>query len=67
VIASTAGSTGTIARERPGLTGLTLSRIAGAMAYASPSIFGDAFRRWTGLSPTAFRCREGLAFRATSD
>jgi AraC-like DNA-binding protein len=56
-----------MARELLDLTDLPVNEIAGAMAYASPGIFGDAFRRWTGLSPTAFRCREGLAFRATSD
>jgi AraC-like DNA-binding protein len=56
-----------MARELLDLTDLPVNEIAGALAYASPSVFADAFRRWTGLSPTAFRRREGLAFRPASD
>lgn len=48
-----------MARELLDLTDLPVSEIGTALAYASPSVFTDAFRRWSGLSPTAFRRREG--------
>lgn len=45
------------ARELLDLTDLPVSEISAALAYASPTVFADAFRRWSGLSPTAFRHR----------
>jgi AraC-like DNA-binding protein len=51
------------ARELLDLTDLPVSEISTALAYASPSVFADAFRRWSGLSPTAFRRREAPAPR----
>ncbi|MFN4142805.1 helix-turn-helix transcriptional regulator, partial [Aestuariivirga sp.] len=44
-----------LARELLDLTDLPVSEIGTALAYASPSVFADAFRRWTGLSPSAWR------------
>lgn len=32
-----------------------VEEIAGLLGYSDPSNFGRAFRRWTGLSPTAWR------------
>ena len=45
------------ARELLDLTDLPVSEISATLAYASPSVFADAFRRWSGLSPMAFRRR----------
>lgn len=36
-------------------TGHSVEWIAAALGYGDPSNFGRAFRRWTGLSPTAWR------------
>ena len=43
------------AREYLELTDLPMSEISAALAYASPGVFAEAFRRWSGLSPTAWR------------
>ncbi len=43
------------ARECLALTDLPVSEISTALAYASPGVFAEAFRRWSGLSPTAWR------------
>ena len=43
------------AREYLELTDLPVSEISAALAYASPGVFAEAFRRWSGLSPTAWR------------
>ena len=32
-----------------------------ALAYAPPSVFADAFRRWSGLTLTEWRRRHGHA------
>jgi AraC-like DNA-binding protein len=45
------------ARELLDLTDLPVSEISAALAYASPNVFAEAFRRRSGLSPTAFRRR----------
>lgn len=45
------------AREYLDLTDLPVSEISAALAYASPGVFAEAFRRWSGLSPTAWRRR----------
>jgi AraC-like DNA-binding protein len=44
------------ARELLALTDLPVGEIADALAFASHSAFGQAFRRWSGTSPTAWRC-----------
>ncbi len=49
------------ARELLDLTDLPVSEISNALAYASPGVFADAFRRWSGLSPMAFRTRNAPA------
>lgn len=46
-----------VARELLDLTDLPVSDIGTALAYASPSVFADAFRRWSGLTPTEWRRR----------
>lgn len=43
------------AREYLDLTDLPVSEIGAALAYASPGVFAEAFRRLSGLSPTAWR------------
>jgi AraC-like DNA-binding protein len=44
------------ARELLAFTDLPIGEIAAAIAFASHSAFGQAFRRWSGMSPTAWRC-----------
>jgi AraC-like DNA-binding protein len=53
-----------MARELLDLTDLPVSEIGTALAYASPSVFSDAFRRWSGLSPLAFRRRNASRLQA---
>lgn len=48
-----------MAKELLDLTDLPVSEIGTALAYASPSVFADAFRRWSGLTPTEWRRRHG--------
>jgi AraC-like DNA-binding protein len=43
------------ARELLALTDLAVGEIAAALAFASHSAFDQAFRRWSGTSPTAWR------------
>lgn len=43
------------ARELLAHTRYSVDRIALELGYQDPSNFGRAFRRWTGLSPTAWR------------
>jgi AraC-like DNA-binding protein len=52
-----------MARELLDLTDLPMSEISATLAYASPNVFAEAFRRWSGLSPTAFRRRLSAAGR----
>lgn len=47
------------ARELLALTDLPVGEIAHALAFASHSAFGQAFRRWSGTSPTAWRRAAG--------
>jgi AraC-like DNA-binding protein len=47
-----------MARELVELTDLPIADINSALAYSSSSAFHDAFRRWSGTSPMAWR--EGL-------
>lgn len=46
-----------MAREFLDLTDLPVSDIGAALAYASPGNFSDAFHRWSGVSPRAWRLR----------
>ena len=48
-----------MAKELLHLTDLPVSEIGTALAYASPSVFADAFRRWSGLTPTEWRRQHG--------
>jgi AraC family transcriptional regulator len=41
--------------------GMSVKVVAGRMGFATPSSFGYAFRRATGLSPSAYRARPGKA------
>jgi len=38
-------------------TGLTVNAIAGQLGYADARSFRTAFRRWSGMTPAAFRSR----------
>ncbi len=44
-----------LARQMLADTGQSVSRIAFDLGYDDPSNFGRAFRRWTGVSPGAYR------------
>ena len=48
-----------LARQLLGNTAMSVSQIAAALNYAETSAFTRAFRRWTGLSPTAWQARSG--------
>jgi AraC-like DNA-binding protein len=56
-----------MARELLDFTDLPVSEIGTALAYASPSAFTDAFRRWSGLPPIAFRRRNDPLRGATAN
>jgi AraC-like DNA-binding protein len=45
----------TVAREFLEMTRLPVGDISAALAFASHSAFDQAFRRWSGTSPTAWR------------
>jgi AraC-like DNA-binding protein len=45
----------TVARELLEMTHLPIGEISAALAFASHSAFDQAFRRWSGTSPTAWR------------
>lgn len=45
----------TVAREFLEMTRLPVGEISAALAFASHSAFDQAFRRWSGTSPTAWR------------
>jgi AraC-like DNA-binding protein len=45
----------TVAREFLDMTRLPVGEISTALAFASHSAFDQAFRRWSGTSPTAWR------------
>jgi AraC-like DNA-binding protein len=47
----------TVAREFLDMTHLPVGEISAALAFASHSAFDQAFRRWSGTSPTAWRRR----------
>ncbi|MDP3749534.1 MAG: AraC family transcriptional regulator [Phenylobacterium sp.] len=44
-----------LARRLLQAPGSAIGEVAGALGYAEHAVFTRAFRRWTGLSPTAFR------------
>jgi AraC-like DNA-binding protein len=49
----------TVAREFLEMTRLPIGEISAALAFASHSAFDQAFRRWSGTSPTAWRRASG--------
>lgn len=49
-----------VACELLSLTQLDIGEISAALSYGTPSAFDRAFRRWTGLSPTAWRARSSM-------
>jgi AraC-like DNA-binding protein len=46
-----------IARQLLTDTGMAITEIAGVLEYADASAFTRAFRRWTNVSPAAWRAR----------
>jgi len=46
-----------VARELLELTDIPIGEIGGHLAFASPSVFTDSFRRMSGTSPSAWRAR----------
>lgn len=53
----------TMARDFLELTDMPISEIAAELAYTNPGAFSEAFRRWSGLSPTQWRRRDRLEVR----
>ncbi len=45
---------------------LVLAEVATALGYAELSVFTRAFRRWSGVTPSAWRARNG-AFQLNAD
>jgi len=43
------------ARDLLGLTGLPVGEVAAALAFSSHAAFVEAFRRWSGMTPTQWR------------
>lgn len=54
----------TIARELLEMTDLPIGDISQAVALASPGVFAETFRRWSGMTPT--RWRQQAALQMTS-
>ncbi len=50
-----------IARQLLTDTGMAITDIAGVLEYADASAFTRAFRRWTNLSPAAWRAQARAA------
>lgn len=46
-----------IAQELLELTDLPVSEVGLSVAFASPNVFSEAFRRWSGSSPSQWRAR----------
>lgn len=44
-----------VARDLLGLTGLPVGEVAAALAFSSHAAFVEAFRRWSGTTPTQWR------------
>jgi AraC-like DNA-binding protein len=45
----------TAATELLQLTDLPISEIGPALGFASPKIFAESFKRWTGIAPSSWR------------
>lgn len=53
------GKAGSLATERLRGGGHdAISEVSEHLSFASPTAFQRAFRRWTGLAPSAYRQRE---------
>lgn len=50
-----------IARQLVENTHMSMSQIAATLDYAAASVFTRAFRRWSGMSPAAWRARSSTA------
>lgn len=48
-----------VARELLEMTALSMGEIASALAFSTQGVFSDAFRRWSGKSPSQWRARPG--------
>ncbi|MCE8540245.1 AraC family transcriptional regulator ligand-binding domain-containing protein [Ruegeria pomeroyi] len=44
-----------VAREMLELTDIPVGEIGAFLSFASPGVFSNAFRRWSGMSPSAWR------------
>ena len=55
-----------VSQELLARTGLRISDVGGVLGYATPSAYVRAFRRWTGVSPSAWRQNAALQLRAVS-
>jgi AraC-like DNA-binding protein len=47
----------TMAKELLATTDMPAGQVALALSYATPSVFVRAFRRWSGMTPTAWRAQ----------
>lgn len=56
-----------VARDLLGLTDLSIGEIGAALAFSTHSAFAEAFRRWSGTTPTAWRRQNGTGTQSESD
>ena len=56
-----------MARELLQITELPVGDVADALSYSSHSNFGEAFRRWSGITPSQWRSGRGRPHTLTNE